>query len=274
MSATTLDSKSLAPAPSAPAGVPRPTSYAHDVGTVFLRELRPLIREPFTLVFGMIQPLFFLALFGPLLIATSGLGDAATLQWFVPGILVMSVLFATSTTGANLLFEMQTGAHERMLVTPLRRSSLVVGRALKEIVPVIGQAVLIVAVSVPFGFEPHAAALLGLALLAIFGVGLGALSYSLAIKAKDQDWVFWMVQQTVLFPLMLLSGMLLPLDEAPGWMTALSNLNPLTYLVDAERALFARSVGVAEVAYGVIASVLVAAGGLAVAIRTLRRAEV
>lgn len=276
MSATTLTPKtaSTASRQANTAVSPQATSYTHDVITVFQRELRPLIREPFTLVFGMVQPLFFLALFGPLLIRTSGLGDAATLQWFVPGILVMSVLFATSTTGANLLFEMQTGAHERMLVTPLRRSSLVVGRALKEIVPVIGQALLIVAASVPFGFEPHAASVIGLVLLAIFGVGLGALSYSLAIKAKDQDYVFWMVQQTVLFPLMLLSGILLPLDDAPGWMTVLSDVNPLTYLVDAERALFAGDVGVASVAYGVIASVLVAIFGLAVAIRTLERAEV
>ena len=74
-------------------------------------------------------------------------------QWFVPSILVMTALFGTSTTGANLLFEFQTGAHERMLVTPLSRPSLLIGRALKEMVPLAGQAVVIVAVMIPFGFE-------------------------------------------------------------------------------------------------------------------------
>ncbi|MGE4426084.1 MAG: ABC transporter permease [Solirubrobacteraceae bacterium] len=247
-------------------------SLVHDVRTVFRRELQPLIREPFTLVFGMVQPLFFLALFGPLLVSTTGLGDAGTLQWFVPGILVMSTLFATSMTGSNLLAEVQTGSHERMLVTPLRRSALIVGRALKEIVPVIGQAVLIVLVSLPFGFDPHAAGgLIGLVLLATFGVGLGALSYALALAVKDQDWMFWMVQQTFLFPLMLLSGMLLPIDDGPGWLRALSAANPLTYVVDAERALFAGDIGTTTVLWGVLAAVGTAAAGLAIGVRTIRR---
>ncbi|MEH3053565.1 MAG: ABC transporter permease [Patulibacter minatonensis] len=252
------------------AGTPRPTGVVHDTLTVALRELRPLIREPFTLVFGMMQPLFFLALFGPLLVRTSGLDGAATLQWFVPGIIVMSVLFGTSTTGANLLQDITTGAHERMLVTPLRRSSLVIGRALEEIVPVLGQAVIIVAVSVPFGFEPHVASLLGLVLLAAFGVGLGALSYALAMAAGDNPYVFWMVQQTVLFPLMLLSGMLLPLDDAPGWLAVLSDLNPLTYLVEAERALFAGDVSTSAL-WGTIASVAMAGLGLTVAVRGVNK---
>lgn len=270
MTTTTAPTPTAASRELARGATPRPTGPIHDALTVAQRELRPLIREPFTLVFGMLQPLFFLGLFGPLLVRTSGLGEAATLQWFVPGIIVMSVLFGTSTTGANLLQDITTGAHERMLVTPLRRSSLVVGRALKEIVPVLGQAVIIVAVSVPFGFEPHALALLGLVLLAAFGVGLGALSYALAMVAGDNPYVFWMVQQAVLFPLMLLSGMLLPLDDAPGWMAVLADLNPLTYLVDAERALFAGELGTTAL-WGAVASGAMAGIGLAVAVRGVRQ---
>ena len=105
------------------------------------RELKPVLRDPFSVVFSMIQPLFFLALFAPLLTSVTGLGQGSSLQWFVPGIVVMSCLFGASMTGSNLLIEMQTGSHERMLVTPLSRSSLLLGRALKEIVPVVVQAV-------------------------------------------------------------------------------------------------------------------------------------
>ena len=86
----------------------------------------------------MIQPLVFLALFAPLLSERHRARDAvSSLQWFVPGIVVMSCLFGTSMTGSNLLLEMQTGSHERMLVTPLSRSALLIGRALKEIVPML-----------------------------------------------------------------------------------------------------------------------------------------
>src|SRR3954465_3210138 len=81
-----------------------------DTGIVFARELRPTVRDPFSVVFGLVQPLVFLAVFGPLLAGTTGLSLDQSLQWFVPGVLVMLALFGTSTTGANLLLEMQTGS--------------------------------------------------------------------------------------------------------------------------------------------------------------------
>ena len=58
------------------------------------------MRDPFTVVFGLIQPLVFLGLFAPLLTAMTGLGTAASLQWFVPGIVVMSCVFGASMTGS------------------------------------------------------------------------------------------------------------------------------------------------------------------------------
>jgi len=138
-----------------------------DTSIVLTRELRPLVRSPFSVIFTMVQPLVFLALFGPLLSQVTGLDTGSSLQWFVPGIIVMSALFGASSTGANLLLELQTGSHDRMLVTPIGRSALLVGRAMKEIVPVLAQAVIILAVVLPFGFrlEP-VGVLLGLALVA------------------------------------------------------------------------------------------------------------
>lgn len=244
-----------------------------DSAIVLVRELRPTLRNPFSVIFSMVQPLFFLALFGPLLISVTGIGTAATLQTFVPGILVMSALFASSTTGANLLMEIQSGSHERMLVTPLSRPSLLIGRALKEIVPLVAQAALIVAVVIPFGFDLHlGGALVGLGLLATFGVGLGALSYTLALAVKSEDWIFWSVQQTLIFPLLLLSGMLLPLEDGPGWLQTLSRFNPLTHIVDAERALFAGELGDEVVLWGVLAAVGTAVVGLTVGVRAMQRA--
>ena len=247
-------------------------SLVTDTSIVFTRELRPLVRSPFSMIFTMVQPLFFLILFGPLLSQVTGLDTGSSLQWFVPGIIVMSALFGASSTGANLLLEMQSGSHERMLVTPLNRSSLLVGRALKEIVPVLAQAVLIVLVVLPFGFrfEP-AGALLGALIVAVFAVGLGALSHALALASKDNDFMFWGVQQTLLFPLLLLSGMLLPLDGGPGWMQALSKVNPLTHVVDAERALFDGSLTDASVLYGTLAAAIVFAIGLAVGVKAVHR---
>jgi ABC-2 type transport system permease protein len=248
------------------------TSIVTDTSIVFTRELRPLSRDPFSVIFTMVQPLVFLGLFGPLLSQVSGLDTGSSLQWFVPGIIVMSALFGASTTGANLLMEMQGGSHERLLVTPLHRSSLLLGRAFKEMVPMLAQAVVIVAAVLPFGFDLHlAGALVGLTIVVTFAVGLGALSNALALAVRANDWMFWAVQQSLLFPLLLLSGVLLPLDGGPGWMRSLSKVNPLTHIVDAERLLFAGEVTDATVLYGALSAVVVLVVGLTVGIKAMHR---
>ncbi|MBN0041586.1 ABC transporter permease [Cellulosimicrobium cellulans] len=280
---STVDIAPTGVAPRRAATGPRPhrglAAFARDTGLVLVRELRPVVHDPFSVLFGLVQPIVFLALFGPLLVGS--LGGTATgqevlggnvWQWFVPSILVMTTLFGTSTTGANLLVELQTGAHERMLVAPLSRASLLVGRALKEMVPIVAQSVVVVLVMLPFGFELHpAGAVVGLALLAVFGVGIGSLSYALALAVRKQDWMFWVVQQTLVFPLMILSGMLLPLETGPRWMQVASDVNPLRYVVDAERALFAGDLTASAAAWGWVAAVVTAAVGLAVGIRTMVR---
>src|SRR5699024_1332658 len=122
-----------------------------DILIVMGRELRPVTSDPSSIVVGMIQPLFFLLLFGPLVAAT----------------------------GSNLQYDMQGGSHERLLVTPLTRSSLFIGRSLKEFVPIIMQAVVIVLVMIPLGFRPNIpGGALGLLLVGILGVGIGSLSYA------------------------------------------------------------------------------------------------
>jgi ABC-2 type transport system permease protein len=246
--------------------------FVADTWNVMTRELRPMLREPASILFAMVQPLVFLALFAPLL---PDVGTGSTLQWFVPGIIAMTALMGASMTGSNLGLEINTGSHERLLVSPLRRSSLLVGRALKEVVPVLAQGVLIVAVVTPFSFDLHVVGVLvGLVVIATFAVGVGSLSFALALVSKGQDWLFWTVQQTLIFPLLLLAGVLLPIDEgAPGWLRFLGDLNPLAYIVEAERALFAGSFPAGTVAAGAGAAATVAAVGLAVGLRTMRRAD-
>lgn len=274
MSTTTAPVTPPSTAVAASGAGPRPTSLLRDTGNVLVRELRPVLRDPFSLIFSLLQPLVFLGLFGPLLVASSGAPAAETLQWFVPGILVMIALFGTGTTGANLLFEMQQGSHERTLVAPIARSSLLVGRALKEMAPIVVQAAVIALATLPFGFSiSPLGMLIGLVLLAVFGLGFGSLSYALALASRTRDWMFWGIQQATVFPLMILSGMLLPLENGPEWMRVAAAFNPLSYVVAAERALFAGDIASIEVLGGFVAAIVLAALGLAVGIRGMRRAQ-
>jgi ABC-2 type transport system permease protein len=246
-----------------------------DTNAVFSREMLLTLRDPFTLIFSLLQPLVFLGFFAPLLSSAvddfGGRGEA--LQWFLPGVVVMIALFGTSMTGSNLLYEMQTGAYERILASPLARSAIVTGRSIKEFAPLVVQALILVVACMPFGFTVHSVELLaGLVLLGIFGVGVGSLSYALALASRNREWMFWGVQQALVFPLLILSGMMLPLDDAPGWMRTLSNVNPITYVVEAERALFSGALSNSSVVGGAIAAGLTCAVGLAVGIRAMRRA--
>ena len=250
-------------------------SIPGDIKSVWMRETLTILRDPFSLIFSLIQPLVFLGLFGPLLSGVAGeggLGFGSTLQFFLPGVVVMITMFGTSMTGANLQFEIMTGAFERILATPLSRPALMIGRGLKELTPLVVQALIITLVAVPFGFDLFPAhVVVGLLILGVFGVGVGALSYALAIATRKNEWAFWAVQQSLLFPLLILSGMMLPLETGPDWMQALSKANPLTYIVDAERVLFSGTFDDSAVLYGVIAAIVTCAVGLWVGVRTVTK---
>lgn len=253
--------------------------FFSDTWAVFVREILLVLRDPFTLIFSLLQPLVFLGLFAPLLAGSLGgfgpigASTADTLQWFVPGVIVMIALFGTSMTGSNLLYEMMTGSYERVLATPLDRSAILVGRSLKEFAPLVVQGLIIVGLCVPFGFTFHPLQVLaGLALLGLFGIGIGALSMALALAAKGREWLFWGVQQALIFPLLILSGMMLPLESGPGWMQTAAQFNPLTYIVDAERALLSGSFAEPVVGWGVLAAAITCAVGLVVGIRRTAKA--
>ncbi|MEV5498973.1 ABC transporter permease [Nonomuraea fuscirosea] len=244
------------------------TTFLRDTATVFTREFRPSLRNPAGLLFEMGQPLLFLFLFGSLLDGAVG----SSWQWFVPGILVMMCLTGPMSAGYTLLVELIGGAMERLLVTPLNRTAMLVGKSAKAMLTLLVQAVLIIALAIPLGFELHAAGVVaGLAQLVLFGVGLGAFSFVLAIKSAPGGTLFYIVSQSIVFPLLLLSGVLLPLESAPGWLRAAGQLNPITYIVDAQRALFAGDLTSPSVLYGTAAACAVAAIGLYLGNRALRQ---
>jgi len=253
-----------------------------DTRTAFARELGPELRQPIGLLFTMMLPFLFLALFAPLLPAMGGEAGGGTdegspWQWFVPGMLVLLSLSSTAGAGASLLDEMSSGAFERMLVTPLNRAAMLVGRSLKEVVVLLTQALLILILLLPTDFRLRPlGALAGLALLTVFGIGIGALSFTLALHSRKQQTLFYGVQQLIFFPLLLLSGVLLPITQAtaPTWLYILSRINPVTHLVEAERALFDGRFTETSLLYGVVAAGAVAVLGVAAGIRGMHKASV
>lgn len=241
-----------------------------DTWTVFGRQMRPVVHRPVFVVFGMLQPLLYLVLFAPLLTGLAGAEGENPWQWFVPGLLVILALFTAGFAGFDLLPEMSSGAHERMLATPAGRPSLLLGRVLRDVVIMLVQMFLVLVLVLPLGFRADVlGAIVGVLLLAVLGVGLATASYLVALVTKH-TYVFAPVLQTTIMPLMLLSGVLLPMDLAPGWLYILSRLNPIAHVVDAQRALFAGDWGMTVWA-GWIVAVTMAVVVLALGARMLRR---
>ncbi|WP_316357613.1 ABC transporter permease [Devosia sp.] len=249
-------------------------TFLTDTTISFRREIGPTLRSWYYILFGLVQPLLYLALFVPLLGNVPGPDGASPLQWFVPGMVVMLVLFTTVSCGWSLTEELVSGSFERLLATPMSRPAIMVGRALKELAPLLVQALILIIVATPFGLVLHPLPmLLGLAMLMLFGVGVASLSYALAIASKHDGSLFYLVSHSVALPMMLLGGVLLPMTNAPGWLYVASRFNPLTYLVEAERALFSGDLASLPVLSGVLVAALVAALGLTVGVSQIRKAS-
>jgi hypothetical protein len=127
----------------------------NDTWLMFERSVALTLRNPAWVVIGVVQPLFFLVLFGPLLqpitaaAGFSGTGQNA-FNVFVPGLLIQLGLFGTAFVGFGLIAEMRAGVIERLRVTPVSRFALLLGRALRDILTLLVQALMIVLLSLPF----------------------------------------------------------------------------------------------------------------------------
>jgi ABC-2 type transport system permease protein len=184
----------------------------------------------------------------------------------------MMCLFGPMGAGHSLLIELTGGSLERMLVTPLNRTAMLIGRTMKESITLLAQAILIIALATALGLRLYPAGMLAaLVMLTVFGIGLSALSFVLAIKSQPSGNLFWIVTQTLMFPIVMLSGVLLPMDFGPAWLQAAGSVNPVSYIVDAQRALFSGDFGNMSVLYGTVAAVVIAMAGLLLGTRTMRR---
>lgn len=210
-----------------------------DTSVIFGRYLRATLRSPTTLFFGMLQPLLFLALFGPLL-AGLNLGTTGR-DWqnmLIPGVLVQLAILGGAYVGLGLIMDSSFGVIDRMRVTPIHPGALLLGRVLRDVVQLLAQATLLVLLGVALGLRaPLLGVLAGLVFVGILSLGLAWLSYGLAINLSSPQQ-FAAIVNTAALPLMLLSGVFLPMTLAPTWLDVTSRLVPFRYTVDALRELY------------------------------------
>lgn len=248
-------------------------TVVRDSWLVFRRQIHMLLQSPAWVIAGALQPLFFVLLFAPLLPRVLGVADTGeAYRVFVPGLLVLLVIFSSLFAGLGLIGETRMGIIERCRITPVSRMALLVGRCGRDVVTVLLQATVIVGVATIFGMRVGIGDLaLSYLLLAGVAVMLAALSYGLAIKLTREDTMSSVIQ-TATQPITLLSGVMLPLSLAPDWMVTVAWWNPLSHVVSAQRALFAGDAGSSTVWQATIVVGALAVLSLAWATRSFTRA--
>ena len=228
---------------------------------IFLRQMRQLIRNPVWVFFGLTQPVLYLVLFGPLLknVSGGGLGGDDSWKVFVPGLLLQLSIFGAGFAGFGIIQELREGVIDRQRVTPARRLSLILGRTLSNTVTIGVQALVLILVAIPFGLDPSwDGVLASILLVCLLAIGISAASYAMGLILKDED-AFAPFIQGVSLPLLLLSGVLLPMSLAPAWLETASKVNPLTHVVDGTRSLFRGDFGDGDVLLGIAIAVVLSA---------------
>jgi ABC-2 type transport system permease protein len=237
-----------------------------DTWLVLRHNTRVALRQKAGLVFGALQPLLYLVLFGPLFAAVG------TWEVLVPGLLAQLGLFSAGLAGFGIVFDARSGVLERLRVTPAHRVALLLGRVLGSSLTLLLQSAALVAVGYALGLRaPLPGVLAGLVLMAVLGVGLAALSNAIALTMNPD--LFAPVMSTVVVPLTLLSGAFLPMSMAPAWLDALSRATPFRYVVEAVRDLFAGRYLTSAVGAGAAVTAALAVACTVIGTRVFNRAN-
>lgn len=240
--------------------------FLRDTWLVYSRQMGLAVRQPAWIFVMLIQPLYYLVLFGPLLNnfpADMPGFERGIMETFVPGLVIMMAMFGTLFAGFGLIAELREGVIERFRVTPVSRLALLLGRSMRDVSTLVFQSLALVLLSAPIaGLTIYWGGLfLMLTIVVVIGLGLSAASYGIALVLRSED-ALAPVLNTVTQPVLLLSGIMLPMALAPNWLQTLVLFNPFAYAVDAARALFVGNMSDAAIwqaglVLGAVTSVLV-----------------
>jgi ABC-2 type transport system permease protein len=216
-------------------------AFLRETAAIAQVELRKLLRDPTELFTRAVQPLLWLVIFGQVFSKVRGIptGQVSYLAFMTPGILAQSVLFAAIFYGIAVIWERDLGIVHKLLVSPAHRSALVAGKAISAGFRGVVQSFIIylIAFAMRVPIKWNVADIVGV----LFAVALGSAVFStfslvIACMVKSRER-FMGIGQVLTMPLFFASSAIYPLAMMPNWLQVFAVLNPLTYLVDALRAI-------------------------------------
>jgi len=210
------------------------------IWVIAYRELLRFTQDRSRLLSSFAMPLLFLVIFGAGFnrIIGSMTPGVDFIQFMYPGIIAMTVLMTSLTSGISVIWDREFGFLKEVLVAPLSRTGVVLGKVVGGGGVAIVQGLIMLALAPLLGVSLTPLMVLKLIpLLMVLSLTLSALGILLASRMRSQQG-FQLVMQLLIFPLIFLSGVFFPINNVPQWLEVISKINPVTYGVDAIRQLF------------------------------------
>lgn len=211
---------------------------------VFERNLKKVIRVPLFLFFSLFQPMLWLLLFTQIFKRLGdfpqfqALGFESYLMFFAPGVLAMTVLTSAFQSGMGMVTDLEQGMLDKFLISPIYRSSVLVGKVMADAVRMVLQGALVIIVALLMGARIEtgfAGALIMLFVAALFGVAWAGVSNIVALRTRNSEMTM-MIGILLTFPLLFLSTAMMPAGLLPFWLETVGKFNPVTYVIDTARA--------------------------------------
>ena len=206
------------------------------IWVTFCRTWLKIFRRPVILVFSFAQPLMWMLFFGFLFQShpLDGAPGLAYVDFLLPGICAMTVLFGASQSGTSLIRDMQTHFWDRLRTTPASIISILLGKIFADVSRILGQALLIAIMGVLIGAKLHVNVSLllpAVGALALFGFIYCSLSCAIALKTRSQEMMGAFIQ-IVNMPILFTSTALVPQKQMPLWLGHIAHYNPLSLVAD------------------------------------------
>jgi ABC-2 type transport system permease protein len=214
-------------------------SEVRAVRIVWKRELIRFSKDRMRIVTSLVQPLLFLFVLGSGLESVSSVGDQGIeLKTFIyPGILCLSVMFTAMFSAASIVWDREFGFLREMMVAPVRRSSIVVGKCFGGATVAALQGVILICLAGTVGVPYDPLMIIGIFFLQmLLAFSITAFGVMAAVRVKQMQ-SFMGLMQMVIMPMFFISGALFPVTDLPGWLAFLNRIDPITYAVSPMRSL-------------------------------------
>lgn len=234
---------------------------------LWLRQVKRYLRSRSRIIGSLGQPLLFLLAFGfGFGSIFQKAGQGSYIQFLVPGIIAMTVLFTSIFSGIEIIWDRQFGFLKEILVAPVSRIEIMLGRSVGGATVAVFQGLIIMLISLLIGFRPHGfdGFLGGMLIMILTALLFTAVGTAIASRMEDMSG-FQLIMNFLIMPLFFLSGALFPLQGLPNVLSIIIRVNPLTYAVDGMRAAF---VGISQFGFttdlivlSVLTTILMFVGG-------------